>query len=127
MRIYVICLATFFAIDLLWLGVIAKGFYETQLGALRKDTVSWAPAIAFYLVYLAGLVHFVVTPAAGDTRRAALNGAAFGFVTYAAFDLTSLALIEGFGWTVALVDLLWGSLLGATVAWVGAKATRAED
>lgn len=117
-KLYLIVLPVFFAIDLLWLGLLAKDFYDAQIGSLLKADVNWTAAIAFYLVFIAGIVHFVLVPAVekGSARRAALNGAAFGFVTYATFDLTSLALIRDWPLLITLVDLAWGTVLTASVS-----------
>ena len=118
---FAICLAAFFALDLVWLGVVADGFYQAQLGTLLKEEVYWPAALLFYLVYVAGVVHFAVRSAVSSGRiaRGFLQGAAFGLVTYAAFDLTALALIRDFGILVAVVDLAWGAVLGGTVSAVG--------
>ena len=125
-KLYLIVLPVFFALDMLWLGVLAKDFYREQIGTLLKADVNWAAAVVFYLVFIAGIVHFVLAPAVekGSARLAAFNGAAFGFVTYATFDLTSLALIRDWPLTITLVDLAWGSVLTATVSWVAFRLSR---
>ena len=117
-RLFLIVLPVFFAIDLLWLGLVAKDFYDAQIGMLLKADVNWVAAIAFYLVFIAGIVHFVLMPAVekNSLKQAALNGAAFGFVTYATFDLTSLALIRDWPLAITLVDLAWGTVLTASVS-----------
>ena len=117
-KLYGVALITFFAIDLLWLGVVARGFYQEQMGHLMKPSVNWAAAVAFYLLFLVGLVVLVIWPAIQreSFAQAVLLGALFGLVTYAAYDLTNLATLDGFPLKVALVDLLWGTLLCATVS-----------
>lgn len=117
-KLYLIVLPVFFAIDLLWLGLLAKDFYDAQIGSLLKADVNWAAAIAFYLVFIAGIVHFVLIPAVEkhSLKHAALNGAAFGFVTYATFDLTSLALIRDWPLLITVVDLAWGTVLTTSVS-----------
>lgn len=122
-RRFLIVLPVFFALDMLWLGVLAKDFYRDQIGTLLKADVNWPAALVFYLVFIAGIVHFVLMPAVekGSARLAAFNGAAFGFVTYATFDLTSLALIRDWPLAITLVDLAWGTVLTATVSWVAFK------
>jgi len=118
LKMYGIGVATCFAIDLVWLGGIARGFYQRQLGHLLRPDVQWVPAVLFYLVYVAAIVVFVAAPAAErqSIGRALGYGAFFGLAAYAAFDLTSLALLREFPLAVALVDLAWGSLLTATVS-----------
>ena len=117
-KLYGVALVTFFAMDLLWLGVVARGFYQTNMGHLMKPNVNWAAAFAFYLLFLVGLVVLVILPAVErqSLAHAVLLGALFGLVTYAAYDLTNLATMEGFPLKVALVDLVWGAVLCATVS-----------
>ncbi len=117
-KLYGVALIVFFVMDLLWLGVVARGFYQTNMGHLMKPSVNWAAAVAFYLVFLAGLVVLVIQPAVErqSFAQAVLLGALFGLVTYAAYDLTNLATLEGFPLKVALVDLVWGTVLCATVS-----------
>ena len=117
-KLYLIVLPVFFALDMLWLGLLAKDFYDAQIGALLKADVNWTAAVVFYLVFIAGIVHFVLMPAVEkhSLKQAALNGAAFGFVTYATFDLTSLALIRDWPLLITVVDLAWGTVLTASVS-----------
>ena len=117
-KLYGVALVVFFAIDLLWLGVIARGFYHDQMGHLMKPSVNWPAAIAFYLVFLVGLVVLVIWPAVEQQSlaRAIALGALFGLVTYAAYDLTNLATLEGFPLKVAVVDLIWGTVLCGTIS-----------
>ena len=116
--LFAVAAILFLVLDLIWLGVVAKGFYASEMGALLKKSPNLAAAAAFYLVYVAGLTLFVLMPSlgAGSVAKAALMGAAFGFVAYAAYDLTGLAVIEGFTLKLALVDLAWGTLASAAVA-----------
>lgn len=117
-KLYGVAVATFFAIDLVWLGIVARPFYQKHLGHLMRDNVNWAAAIAFYLVFVSGIVVLVVWPAIQrqSPGHALVLGALFGLVTYAAYDLTNLATLEGFPLKVALVDLVWGAVLCATVS-----------
>lgn len=118
LKLYAAGLVVLFGLDLLWLGVIAKGFYRQQIGHLMRPDVQWLPALVFYLIYVAAIVVIVVMPALEKRSlgRAILLGAFFGLAAYAAYDLTSLALIRDYPVTVALVDLLWGTTLSAVVA-----------
>lgn len=123
---YAAACITLFALDLLWLGLLAKDFYQGELGHLLRPQVAWTPAVLFYLLYVAALVVFVVQPAIGkqSLARALWLGAFFGLTAYATYDLTSLALIKDFPLRVALVDLAWGAALSAAAAaagwWAGA-------
>lgn len=118
LRMYAVGVVTCFAVDLVWLGVVAKGFYQRQMGHLMRPDVQWLPAVAFYLIYVAALVVFVAGPAVErqSVGRAIGYGAFFGLAAYAAFDLTGLALLKGFPVAGALTDLAWGAFLSATVS-----------
>ncbi len=117
-KLYLIALPVFFAIDMVWLGLVAKGFYRTQLGALTRERVGWAAAIVFYLLFIVGLVVFVVAPAMDDGSwlRALLYGALFGLIAYATYDLTNLATLRDWPLLVTVVDLIWGAVLAAAVS-----------
>jgi uncharacterized membrane protein len=117
-KLYAVALPTFLLIDLVWLGLLARSFYQRQLGHLMRIDVNWLAAIAFYLVFVAGIVVFVIWPAIEreSLGHALLLGAFFGLVTYAAYDLTSLAVMEGFSLKITLVDLAWGAVLCASVS-----------
>ncbi|MEI6345792.1 MAG: DUF2177 family protein [bacterium] len=117
-KLYTIALPVFFAIDLLWLGVVAKGFYAKQIGALLKPDVNWTAAILFYLLFIAGLVVFVIAPAVEkhSWNHALLFGALFGLVCYATYDLTNLALAKDWPLLVTVVDLIWGMVLASSVS-----------
>ncbi len=118
LKMYAVGVVACFAVDLVWLGVVAKGFYQRQIGHLMRADVQWAPAVLFYLLYVAALVVFVAGPAAErqSVARAVGYGAFFGLAAYAAFDLTGLALFRDFPLSAALVDLAWGAFLSATVS-----------
>ena len=121
LKLYAASLAVCFSLDLLWLGVFAKAFYDKQMGHLLRPDVQWVPALLFYLVYVAAMIVFVVQPALdrGSMLRAIGLGAFFGVAAYSAFDLTSLALLKDFPLTIALVDLAWGATLAGTVCGAG--------
>ncbi len=115
---YLIAVVAFLLIDLVWLTVVAPGLYDRLLGDLLAEEPNAAAAGVFYALFVAGLIHFVVGPAIAEDswRTAALNGAFFGLVTYATWDLTSLAVIEGFPLALVPIDLAWGAVLAATVS-----------
>lgn len=129
LKLYAACVGTFFVLDIAWLGFIAKGFYQRQMGHLLAEQTRWGAAIAFYLIYVAAIVVLCVLPGIErqSVARAAALGAVFGLAAYAAFDLTSLALLKGFPGGVVPVDLAWGVVLTASVAaagaWVGLRLT----
>ncbi len=117
-KLFLIALPVFFAIDMVWLGLVAKNFYKDQIGFLMTPNINWTAAIIFYLIFIAGLVLFVISPAMekGSWIYAILFGALFGFVTYATYDLTNLATLKDWPLMVTIVDLIWGSVLAASVS-----------
>ena len=118
LKLYGVAVVTFLVMDLMWLGVVARSFYQEQMGHLMRADVNWAAAFAFYVVFVSGIVVLVVWPAIDrqSLTHALALGALFGLVTYAAYDLTTLATLQGFPLKVAVVDLVWGMVLCATVS-----------
>jgi len=124
---YFITLICFLILDAIWLGLIAQPFYQAQIGFLLAKNPNWLAAGAFYLLYVAGLVLFVVGPAlrAGTPPvRAALRGAFFGLVAYATYDLTNLATIDRWPIAVTAVDMAWGAASGALTTLAAVWAVR---
>ena len=103
---------------MIWLGLVARNFYRDQIGFLMKNDIDWTAAIIFYLLFIAGLVLFVITPAQEKDSwvHALLYGAIFGLITYATYDLTNLATIKDWPLTVTMVDLAWGAVLAGSVS-----------
>ena len=124
-KLYLLTIPVFFLIDMVWLGYLGRGFYKKQIGFILSDQVNWTAAIAFYLIYIVGILVVAVLPALaqGSIRRAVVWGALFGFFTYATYDLTNLATLEGWPVLITVVDLCWGTFLSATTAlaavWLG--------
>lgn len=118
LKLYLLTIPVFFAIDLLWLGVVAKNLYQKNLAHLLSPTVNWPAALLFYFIYIVGIILFAVRPAlAGQSlSQAALWGALFGFFTYATYDLTNLATLRDWPIQVVIVDIAWGTLLCTLVA-----------
>ena len=116
--LYSITAAVFFIIDMIWLGVVAKSFYRKEMGHLLRNKVQWPAAIFFYLIYIVGIVYFALIPAVDNAslHTAALNGALFGFFTYATYDLTNLATLKYWPIKIAVADILWGIIISAVSA-----------
>ena len=123
---YLITAVTFLAVDLLWLGFLARDFYRRHLGPFLADEVSWIPALLFYLLFPIGILVFAVRPALerSSGRQAFLRGALFGGLAYATYELTNLATLAGWPPGVAAVDIGWGALLTGTAGLVGYLALR---
>lgn len=120
-KVYIASVLGFFIIDMVWLGLLAKSFYKKHLGFLLSPSPNWTAATIFYLLFVAGLVIFVVVPAirSGSFSGVLLKGALFGLITYATYDLTNLATIRDWPLVVTVVDMLWGILLSALVGSIG--------
>ncbi len=118
LKLYGIGVVVCFGLDLVWLGLVAKGFYQRHIGHLMRPDIQWVPGILFYVIYVAALIVFVVEPALEkqSLSRAIGLGAFFGLAAYAAFDLTSMALFKEFPLVAAVVDLAWGATLSAVVS-----------
>ena len=109
------------AIDLLWLGVIAKPLYQQGLGHLMAERPNLTAAAAFYVVYVAGLLVFAIVPQVADAGwlRTAAAAAMFGFVAYATYDLSNLATLRDWPIGLSLIDMAWGAVLSAVAATAG--------
>lgn len=108
----------FFAIDMLWLGVIARSFYREKLSFIFTGQVNWTAAVIFYLIYIAGILYFAILPGihSDNWKLVLLNGAVLGFLCYATYDLTNMATIKQWPLIVVLVDITWGTILTASVS-----------
>ncbi len=115
--IYILTVPVFFLIDMVWLGVVARGFYQNQLAHLLGP-VNWPAAIIFYLLFIVGIIIFAVMPAveSSSLTKAIVLGALFGFFTYATYDLTNLATLKDWPLMVVFVDIAWGAVLSGSVA-----------
>lgn len=115
--LYLLTVPVFFAIDMVWLGLVAKNFYQNNLGKFLGP-VNWGAAIIFYLLFIVGILVFAVIPAreAGSAMKALVLGATFGFLAYATYDLTNLATLKEWPLNVVIVDMIWGAILTGSVA-----------
>ena len=120
LKLYLIILIAFFAIDMIWLGLVARTFYRKHLGFLLAPNTNWIAAMLFYLLFILGILVFVVGPGLDDDslRTTLLRAALFGLVTYATYDLTNLATVKDWPVLVTVVDLIWGTVLSVTVSLV---------
>ena len=126
LKLYPVALISFLAIDMLWLGLVARGFYKHHLGYLLSERPNWVAAIVFYLLFVAGLLIFVIVPAleANSWRKLLFLGALFGLITYATYDLTNMATVKNWPWVVTVVDLVWGVVLATGISSITFQAGR---
>jgi uncharacterized membrane protein len=116
--LYLATLIVLIPIDFLFLGLVAKGFFTAQVGDMLGE-IRPAPAILFYLLYVAGILIFVSGPAVATWQTTLLYGALFGLFCYATFELTSLSLLKHWTWPVVLVDVSWGVFMTAISSTLG--------
>jgi len=119
-KLYLSTLVAFFAIDMLWLGLVARNMYSKYLGFLLSPKPNWIAAIIFYLLFILGLIVFAVIPGlkAESLKTALLLAALFGLVTYATYDLTNLATLKNWPLGITIVDMVWGVVLSCIVTWI---------
>jgi uncharacterized membrane protein len=116
--LYLATLIVLVPLDFLFLGIAARGFFTAEVGDMLGE-IRLAPAILFYLLYVAGVLIFVSGQAEATWQSTLRYGALFGLFCYATFDLTSLALLRHWTWPVAIVDVGWGSLVTALSSTAG--------
>ncbi len=123
---FIIAMAIFLAVDATWLATVGRSIYFVELAGMLKDQPNFPIALIFYVIFVMGLVGFVINPAmiAGDVKFAIKMGAFFGLVSYATYDLTNLASLKGFTTRIAMIDLAWGTFLSATVSSLTVLALR---
>ena len=123
---YLLTAVVFFAIDLTWLGLIAKNLYRKYLGGFLSDTVNWTAAFIFYALFIVGIFIFSILPAVekNSFSHAVVMGALFGFFTYATYDLTNLATLKNWPLTIVYIDIIWGTILTGLVAAAGYWITK---
>lgn len=115
---YIITLITFLGIDSIWLTLIAPKFYQSQIGGLMKKSPNLVAALIFYLLFVVGILYFVLLPNFENKSlvKIAISGALFGLITYATYDLTNLAVAKDWPLIVTIVDMIWGTVLSTVVA-----------
>ena len=119
-KMYIIAFIIFLVIDAIWLGLVAPKFYRSQIGHLMREKPNLIAALIFYLIFIVGVVYFVVAPGieAQSITKILISGALFGFMTYATYDLTNLATLKDWPIQVTIVDLIWGTSL-STIMGIG--------
>ena len=123
-KLYFATLIAFFAIDMVWLGLVAPTFYRKYLGFLMAPSPNWLAAISFYLLFIVGILVFVVAPGLEDNslKTTLVRAALFGLITYATYDLTNLATVKDWPVIVTIVDMAWGTVLSVAVSFVSFMA-----
>jgi len=123
---YVACLIVLGGLDAIWLTTTNATLYQPTIGALLADKPNVAAIVAFYVLYIAGIVYFAIAPAlaSGNWTDALLKGALFGFFCYATYDFTNMATLKVWSLTLTLADLAWGTFLTGSAATASFFITR---
>lgn len=123
LKIYLINLLIFLGIDSVWLTLISPSLYKQYIGYLLSDNPNLIAALAFYLLYIAGLVYLVIMPALKNksAKQAFVGGAVLGLISYATYDLTNLAVVDKWPITISLIDMAWGTTLTAVSSYITYK------
>jgi uncharacterized membrane protein len=118
---YILTALVFFAIDLAWLGLVARDMYRRYIGHLMSSRVNWVAGVFFYLTFIVGILVFAVYPSVdkGSVLHAAARGALFGFFAYSTYDLTNLATLKDWPLSITIVDITWGMVLTSAVSAAG--------
>ncbi len=121
LQIYGGTAAVMLVLDMVWLGFIARSWYQQSIGHLMVEQPNLVIAAMFYLLFPLGLVIFAVLPTGVEHgwMKAAMMGALFGFFAYATYDITNLATLRGWPLSLSVVDVLWGSLVSGLAAGAG--------
>ena len=117
-KMYLIALIAFVVIDGIWLLFISKDLYQKEIGHLLSSNPKLLAAVLFYLLFLGGLVYFVINPGIDkeSIKTIIISGALFGLMTYATYDLTNLATLKEWPLKITIIDLIWGSSLSCIVS-----------
>lgn len=123
---YIAALIVFGAVDAVWLSAMAARLYRPTLGPVLLDQLRKVPALIFYVAYPIGLVFFAVMPAiaADSIVVASFNGGLFGLLAYATYDLTNMATLRRWTWTLALTDMAYGTVVAALTSGASFYVTR---
>jgi uncharacterized membrane protein len=118
---YVATGISFALIDSVWLRSMYKPLYQVEIGEMLMKGMRLGPAVAFYLLFILGMMIFAVGPAlaSGKWQTALIQGAMFGFFTYMTYDLTNFATLKVWSLKVTILDMIWGTLLTGSAATAG--------
>ena len=119
LRNFIITFIVFMTIDLIWLGVVAKNLYNKYLGYIMTKNINWIAAVIFYVIFVIGLLLFVIYPAMAknSVQYIIIYGMAYGFITYATYDLTNLATLKDWPIEITIIDLIWGTTLSTLTSY----------
>jgi len=122
---FAVTAVVFLILYAIWLGVISRNVYQREIGELLLPKPNFSAAAVFYVIYIAGLVYFCVVPGVSgqSAMRGLINGAVFGIVAYATYDLTNLATLKGWSTALVFIDVAWGAAASAVASAVAVAIT----
>jgi uncharacterized membrane protein len=121
---YGVAAVAFLALDIIWLRWASGNLYRPVIGELMAKNFNAVPAVAFYLIYIAGIIWFAVRPGieAGAVQPAMLNGILLGALCYATFDLTNQAVMKVWSTQISVLDILWGAFVTGSASAIACLA-----
>lgn len=116
--LWVVAAVLFLVIDMVWLLWLGRSIYVSEIGEILRQPPNFSAAAAFYVLYVSGLMIMVIWPAvqAQSVSQALIRGAILGLIAYGTYDLTNLAVMKGFTTRIAIIDMIWGTVLTASVS-----------
>lgn len=116
--LWVVAAVLFLVIDMVWLLWLGRSIYVSEIGEILRQPPNFSAAAAFYVLYVSGLMVMVIWPAvqAQSVSQALIRGAILGLIAYGTYDLTNLAVMKGFTTRIAIIDMIWGTVLTASVS-----------
>jgi uncharacterized membrane protein len=127
--VYLSTLIVFLTLDAIWLGLVGGSLYSSALGGLMLDGFRVVPAVLFYLLYISGIVMFVLPLSRhrGGRWAPAIYGACFGLCAYGTYDLTNYAVLRIWTWQLTVIDMAWGVFVTSAASLIGAWVERRRD
>lgn len=116
--LWVVAAVLFLVIDMVWLLWLGRSIYVSEIGEILRQPPNLSAAAAFYVLYVTGLMIMVIWPAvqAQSVSQALIRGALLGLIAYGTYDLTNLAVMKGFTTKIAIIDMIWGTVLTASIS-----------
>lgn len=108
---YGAALLAFGILDGLWLGLVARDFYRSQMSAVIATDFNMVAAASFYVLYPLGVLFVALTPTPTSWSEALIRSALLGLVAYGVYDLTNMATLKAWPLKLALTDMVWGTLM----------------
>jgi uncharacterized membrane protein len=124
LTLYATTAAVFLILDAIMLTLVMKPLFTRHIGPLMADPIRLAPAAAFYLAYVGGLIYLISLPAIRSNAPLVLPALILGLMAYGTYEFTSYAIMRDWHWTMVATDTLWGGILTALSAWAGVTITR---